>query len=148
MISALFNPAQAISEGIIQMRRATFLILFFVLALVLIGCSKTEQTTNTNTTSGTTEKPATTAPASETASTSGDNIGVPECDDFIAKYDACVSNKVPEMMRAQYKDAIARWRSEWRRMANDPATRGQLAAACKQAAEQQNAALKSFGCAF
>jgi hypothetical protein len=52
------------------------------------------------------------------------------------------------MVRAQYKDAIARWRGEWRRMANDPATRGQLAAACKQAAEQQSAALKSFGCAF
>jgi hypothetical protein len=50
---------------------------------------------------------------------------------------------VPEMVRAQYKDAIARWRSEWRRMANDPATRGQLVAACKQAAEQQAAALKS-----
>jgi hypothetical protein len=133
------------------MRRATIPVLSLIFAVVLIGCSTTENTntnTNTNTASGTTEKPATTTPASETASTSGDKIGVPECDDFIAKYDACVSNKVPEMVRAQYKDAIARWRSEWRRMANDPATRGQLAAACKQAAEQQSGALKSFGCTF
>ena len=131
------------------MVRTTILMACLVLGLVVMACSKTETTTNTNTTSGTTEKPATAAtPATNTASTSGDNIGVPECDDFITKYDACVSNKVPEMVRAQYKDAIARWRSEWRRMANDPATKGQLAAACKQAAEQQSAALKSFGCAF
>ena len=133
------------------MRRTTMLVLSLVCGLVLVACSTTETTnnSNTNSTSSTTEKPATTStPATTTASTSGDNIGVPECDDFITKYDACVSNKVPEMVRAQYKDAIARWRTEWRRMANDPATRGQLAAACKQAAEQQSAALKSFGCAF
>lgn len=133
------------------MRRTTMLVLPLVCGLVLVACSTTETTNNSNTssTSSTAEKPATTStPATTTASTSGDNIGVPECDDFITKYDACVSNKVPEMVRAQYKDAIARWRTEWRRMANDPATRGQLAAACKQAAEQQGAALKSFGCAF
>ncbi|HEX6188861.1 MAG TPA: hypothetical protein VFZ40_12355 [Pyrinomonadaceae bacterium] len=133
------------------MRRTTMLGLSLVCGLVLVACSTTETTNNSNTssTSSTAEKPATTStPATTTASTSGDNIGVPECDDFITKYDACVSNKVPEMVRAQYKDAIARWRTEWRRMANDPATRGQLAAACKQAAEQQSAALKSFGCAF
>jgi hypothetical protein len=133
------------------MRRTTILVLSVVCGLVLIACSKTDTTNNSNTkaSSGTTEKPATaTTPASGTASTTGDNIGVPECDDFITKYDACVSNKVPEMVRAQYKDAVARWRTEWRRMAHDPATRGQLAAACKQAAEQQSAALKSFGCTF
>ena len=128
------------------MRRTTILMLCLALGLVVMACSTTETNTNTNTSSGT--PAAATTPATGTASTTGDNIGVPECDDFITKYDACVSNKVPEMVRAQYKDAIARWRTEWRRMANDPATRGQLAAACKQAAEQQSAALKSFGCTF
>ena len=132
------------------MRRTTMLVLSLVCGLVLMACSKTETTNNSNTSStgSTTEKPATSTPATTTASTSGDSIGVPECDEFITKYDACVSNKVPEMVRAQYKDAIARWRTEWRRMANDPNTRGQLAAACKSAAEQQSAALKSFGCTF
>ena len=133
------------------MRRMTMLALSLVCGLLLMACSTnvTTNNSNTNSNSSTAEKPATaTTPASGTASTTGDNIGVPECDDFITKYDACVSNKVPEMVRAQYKDAIARWRTEWRRMANDPNTRGQLAAACKQAAEQQSAALKSFGCTF
>ena len=133
------------------MRRTTLLALSLVCGLLLMACSTTETTNNrnTNSNSSTAEKPAAaTTPASGTASTTGDNVGVPECDDFITKYDACVSNKVPEMIRAQYKDAIARWRTEWRRMANDPNTRGQLASACKQAAEQQSAALKSFGCTF
>ena len=131
------------------MRITTTLALSLVCGLLLMACTATNTNTNTNTTSNTTEKPATaTTPASGTASSTGDNIGVPECDDFITKYDACVSNKVPEMVRAQYKDAIARWRTEWRRMAADPNTRGQLASACKQAAEQQSSALKSFGCTF
>ena len=130
------------------MRRTTILVLSLVCGLLLMACSTTETRTNSNTAVVTSTPAAATTPATGTASTTGDNIGVPECDDFITKYDACVSNKVPEMVRAQYKDAIARWRSEWRRMANDPATRGQLASACKQAAEQQSAALKSFGCSF
>jgi hypothetical protein len=130
------------------MRRTTILVLSLVCGLLLVACTKTETTYNSNTAVVTSTPASATTPAAGTASTTGDNIGVPECDDFITKYDACVSNKVPEMVRAQYKDAIARWRTEWRRMANDPNTRGQLAAACKQAAEQQAAALKSFGCTF
>ena len=130
------------------MRRTTILVLSLVGGMLLMACTTTETTNNSNTAVVTSTPATATTPASTTASTTGDNIGVPECDDFITKYDACVSNKVPEMVRAQYKDAIARWRTEWRRMANDPATRGQLATACKQAAEQQSAALKSFGCTF
>ena len=130
------------------MRRTTILVLSLVCGLLLMACTTTENTNNSNTAVVTSTPVTATTPASSTASTTGDNIGVPECDDFITKYDACVSNKVPEMVRAQYKDAIARWRTEWRRMANDPNTRGQLATACKQAAEQQSAALKSFGCTF
>ena len=129
------------------MSRTILLIASLVCAVLLFGCSKSETMNNSNSASST-EKPATSTPAAGTASSSADKIGVPECDDFIAKYDACVSNKVPEMVRAQYKEAIARWRSEWRRAANDPATRPTLVATCKQIADQQAAALKSFGCAF
>jgi hypothetical protein len=123
----------------------TLLIFAVLCTAILIGCSKTEE--NSNSTAANSNKttaastPATTAP-------SGNKIGVAECDDFIAKYDACVSSKVPEAARAQYKSAIDQWRASWKKQAEDPATRGALAAACKQAAEQQSAALKSFGCTF
>lgn len=132
------------------MSRTLLLIASLVCAVLLLGCAKTETTNNSNAPAA--EKTGSSAPSSSTPGTttasSDDKIGVPECDDFIAKYDACVSNKVPEMVRAQYKDAIARWRTEWKKLANDPATRAQLATTCKQAAEQQSAALKSFGCSF
>ena len=133
------------------MARTLLLIASLVCAVILLGCSTTTVTTNDNKTTSA-EKPGSSAPATSTpaaaAANAGDKIGVPECDDFIAKYDECVSNKVPEMVRAQYKDGIARWRTEWKRLASDPATRAQLATTCKQIAEQQNAALKSFGCSF
>ncbi|HKP36231.1 MAG TPA: hypothetical protein VJT71_05190 [Pyrinomonadaceae bacterium] len=131
------------------MLRTIFLIASLAFAVVLIGCSTTV-TTNENKATGT-DKPAsstTSTPATTTASSTGDKIGVPECDDFIAKYDECVSNKVPEMARAQYKSAIQQWKTSWKQLAENPQTKGTLASACKQAAEQQNAALKSFGCTF
>lgn len=131
------------------MLKRTLLIFAVLCAAILAGCSKTETTENSNTATGNSNKATTaTTPATSTTttSTSGEKIGIPECDEFIAKYEAC-TNKVPEIARAQYKSAVERWRSEWKKAAADPATKGTLAAACKQAAEQQAAAWKMYGCA-
>lgn len=129
------------------MKRTILLLSSLVFAVVLIGCSKTEMTSNNSNSNATTaEKPA--AAKTETAASSGDKIGVPECDDFIAKYEACVSGKVPEMARAQYQSTLKQWKESWKKLAENPQTKGTLAAACKQAADQQAAALKSFGCSF
>jgi hypothetical protein len=128
------------------MLRISILIASLVFAVVLVGCSKTE--TNDNKAGSKPPSSTSSTPATTAASSSSDKIGVPECDDFIAKYDECVSNKVPEMARAQYKSAIEQWRASWKKLAENPQTKGTLASACKQAAEQQNAALKSFGCSF
>jgi hypothetical protein len=124
----------------------TLLILAVLCTAILIGCGKTETTDNSNTNTGT--KTTTASTPATTTTAPGDKIGVPECDDFITKYDACVSSKVPEAARAQYKSAVAQWRASWKKLADNPATKGSLAAACKQAAEQQAAALKSYGCAW
>jgi len=128
------------------------LLIFCVLcAAILIGCNKTE-TGNSNSTTDNTNKPATTksTPATTTSTTAsaGDKIGVPECDDFIAKYEACVSGKVPEMARAQFQGTVKQWRESWKKLAENPQTKGTLAAACKQAKEQQETALKSYGCTW
>jgi hypothetical protein len=64
------------------MLRNTFLVLCVLCAAILIGCSKTETgnsnmaTNNSNKGTGTTSTTGTTS--------SGDKIGIPECDDFIA----------------------------------------------------------------
>jgi hypothetical protein len=127
------------------MSRTILLIASLVCAVLLFGCSKSETMNNSNSTASS-ERPATSTPAAGTASSTGDKIGVPECDDFIAKYEACAS-KVPEMARAQYQSALKQWRESWKRLAENPSTKGSLAAACKQAAEQQAAAWKMYGCA-
>lgn len=132
------------------MLRKTLLILAVLCTAILIGCSKTETTENSNSTASNSNKATTAAtPATTDTASAGEKIGIPECDDFIAKYDACISSsKVPEAARAQYKSAIDQWRSSWKKLAENPATKGTLAAACKQAAEQQAAALKSYGCSW
>jgi hypothetical protein len=133
------------------MSRIIVLIASLAVAVVLLGCSKTGTTNdnkNSNSAPSTTSTGTTSTSGKSTTASSNDKIGVPECDDFIAKYESCVSNKVPEMARAQYKTAIDQWRASWKKLADNPQTKGSLAAACKQAADQQAAALKSFGCTF
>src|ERR1700686_3274261 len=125
----------------------TLLILAVLCAAILVGCSKTDTMENSNTAAGNSNK-ATTTPTTTTTSTAGEKIGIPECDDFIAKYDACVSSKVAEAQQAQLKSAVDQWRASWKKLAANPATKGTLAAACKQAADQQAAALKSYGCTW
>ena len=123
------------------------LLLGVVCIIVLIGCSKTENTNSNATTANANKAATTTAPPATTAA-AGEKIGVPECDEFIAAYDACVSSKVPESARAQYKTAIAQWRSSWSKLAANPNTKATLAAACKQSAESARASMKSYGCTF
>ena len=118
-------------------------------AIVFAGCAKTENgnsnavTANANRPAASTT-PKTTAPPVATA----EKIGVPECDNFIAAYDACVSSKVPEAVRAQYKTSIEQWRTSWKKLAENPNTKASLPAACKQSAEQARAAMKTYNCTF
>jgi hypothetical protein len=125
-------------------------ILAFCLlgAFVLAGCSKTETMNGNSTTSNSNKAGTTTAASTSTASSAGDKIGVPECDDFIARYEACVAGKVPEMARSQFATVTKTWRDSWRKAASTPEGKAGLAAACKKAAEDQRAAMKPYGCDF
>jgi len=90
--------------------------------------------------------PATTTTPATTATGAGTDIGVPECDDFLTKYEACITGKVPEAARAQFNSSLKMWRDSWRQAASTPQGKAGLAQGCKMAAEQSKAALKSFGC--
>ena len=125
------------------MQKRILLTMCVAVAFLVVACAQPETSTNRNagSTASSTSTPAAAAP-------SGDKIGIAECDDFLAAYDACVSNKVPEAVRAQYKASIEQWRSSWKKLAENPETRGSLAAACKQSAEQARVQMKSFDCTF
>src|SRR2546421_209760 len=124
------------------MLRKSLLIFSILCAAILVGCNKTE-TSNSNSTADNSNK---SRASSGTTASSGDKIGVPECDDYLAKYESCAP-KVPEAGRAAYKSAGDSMRASWKKLAADPVTRGSLAAACKQATETQAAAWKMYGCA-
>ncbi|HEY0432081.1 MAG TPA: hypothetical protein VGC61_09690 [Pyrinomonadaceae bacterium] len=126
------------------------LLACMVFAIVLVGCAKSEPANNNAASAANANKPATaTTPATTTAAnTTAEKIGVPECDEFIANYDTCISSKVPEATRAQYKTAIEQWRTSWRKLAENPQTKATLAAACKQSAEQARTSMKTYNCTF
>lgn len=134
------------------MLRKSFLIFAVLCVAFLIGCSKSESTNNNNSMSTGVDKPMTTnSPSSTTKSsttTSGEKIGIAECDDFLAKYDDCVTKNVPEAQRAQYESSLKQWRDSWRQLAKNDMTKGTLAAACKQALEQAKSSMKSYNCTF
>jgi len=126
-------------------------------ALFLPGCNKSQTTENGNAAANankamTSNSPAmTTNPAtntnSSTTATAG-KIGVPECDEFLAKYDACVSGKVPATIRAQYMTGSEQWRKSWAALAANPSAKAKLAQACKTAEENARPTMKSYGCDF
>ena len=122
-----------------------FLAFCLLCAFVLIGCSKTETMNNNSTTSNSSK---TTTTTTSTTSSTGDKIGVPECDDYLAKYEACVNGKVPEMARAQFNSAMKTTRDAWRKAAATPEGKAGLAAACKQATELAKTSMKAYGCEF
>lgn len=124
------------------------LLLGAVCAIVLVGCSASTPNQNAATTVNANTGVSTLAPATTAPAATAEKIGVPECDDFIAAYDACVSSKVPEQVRAQYKTSIEQWRTSWKKLAANPATKGTLAAACKQSADSARTSMKTYNCTF
>lgn len=126
----------------------TLLAFCLLCAFVLIGCSKTDTMTNSNSTTSNSNKTTTTTTTTSTTSSTGDKIGVPECDDYIAKYEACVSGKVPEMARGALNSTLKSARDAWRKAASTPEGKAGLAAACKQATEQAKTSMKAYGCEF
>ncbi len=103
-----------------------------VTVLSLAGCKKTE------------------APAADAAApaASADTVkagtGVAECDQYLEKVYACISDKVPEAQRDMMKQGIEQSKSAW----NGIADKSALAAQCKTAMEQAKTSFGAMGCTF
>ena len=131
------------------MLRRTLPVLFVLSALFLFACGKTAPPTN-DAGPEAAKKAATPAatPAATATTPSTGKIGVPECDDYLAKVEACVSSKVPEAQRPGYKAAMDANRKAWQQAASTPQGKAGLAAACKQATEAARKAYKAYNCTF
>jgi hypothetical protein len=94
------------------------------------GGAKTDNTAATNSTS------------------SGDSVGVPECDEYIKKYEACVNTKIPDAQRGTFKSSLDTLRKSWKDAAANPQSKAGLATGCKAALDQAKTSMASFGCAW
>jgi hypothetical protein len=117
-----------------------------VTGLLVLACAKSE--TNRNAAATNSAAPASTPATSTNSSASTTKIGIEECDAFLTAYENCVSTKVPEAARATYRTSIATWRTEWKKLADNPQTRGTLVGICKTQTETARTQLKSVGCTF
>ena len=146
------------------------------IAMFSFGCGSgsttatTVNNTNTSINSNSNAKPANTITTSTTANTTSaapsntetaktqpaaaadDTIGVPECDDYIKKYDACLAKiavKSPKAA-ATMKAAFVNFTDRWKKDANAPEGKSSVANACKAALEEarSNPALSTYACAW
>jgi hypothetical protein len=129
------------------MSKSLLLMLCILTGLLVLACSKTYET-NRNAAPATTSTPATTTNRNDNAPTTAEKVGVAECDNFITAYETCVSSKVPEASRAQLRAAVTTWRANWKKLADNPQTRGTLAAACKTQLDATRTQMKPYGCTF
>jgi hypothetical protein len=74
--------------------------------------------------------------------------GVAACDDFLKKYEACVTTKVPAAQRATFQGQLDQTRKTWTDLAKNPSTKAALEGSCKQTSEQLTTAMKAYGCSF
>ena len=93
---------------------------------------------------------ASAAPAatSAAAATAGAEFGVPECDDYIKKYLACIDSKVPEAARATVRQSLDQVKSQWKQAAATDQGKAGLAMGCKAATDAAKTAMAAYGCTF
>ena len=136
------------------MSKSLLLMLCILIGLLVLACAKTEETnrndtaTNANGSSATAPAPAATATNRNDNSDATAQVGVAECDTFITAYENCVTTKVPEATRAQFRTTMTTWRTEWKKLADNPQTRGTLANICKTHMENARTQMKAYNCTF
>ncbi len=95
--------------------------------------------------------PATQAPAATVAAApaaGAAEFGVPECDDYMTKYVACIDSKVPEAGRAMVRQSLEQTKAQWKLAASTPEGKAGLAGACKTMNETAKTAMAAYGCTF
>ncbi|MDH7797662.1 MULTISPECIES: hypothetical protein [unclassified Beijerinckia] len=82
------------------------------------------------------------------AAHAADPIGIPACDDFLTKYEACISGKVPEAQKSMFQGQIDQMRKSWTDLAKNPQTKPSMEAMCKSSSDQMKTAVSAYGCTF
>lgn len=131
------------------MSKSLLLLICLLCTSLLLGCAKSESTTNREGAAPVNSAAPAPSPAATVHTTSvGEKIGVPECDAFITAYEACVNDKVPAAARPQFNNSLATWRKSWHDLAANPRTKATLVGVCKTSLDQAKQSMKAYGCTF
>jgi len=79
---------------------------------------------------------------------SAQQVGVPVCDDFLAKYEACVTTRIPAAQQPAFKTSLDQTRKAWSDAAKNPTAKAALESSCKQTADQLKQTLAAYNCSF
>lgn len=122
------------------------LFLAATAAIALVACKPADKPVEATAAAVETPAPEATPAAAPVASTDTVNAGtgVPECDQYLEKIYACISDKVPEAQRDMMKQGIEQSKAGWAAITDKSA----LAAQCKTAMDQAKAAYGAMGCTF
>ena len=127
--------------------KTQLLILAAIGTLALAGCKKAE-TPATDAPAATPAAAPAAAAAEVTPAPATDTVkagtGVPECDQYLEKVYACISDKVPEAQRDMMKQGIEQSRSAWAGVTD----KTELANQCKTLLEQAKTSFGALGCTF
>src|SRR5215475_11031858 len=83
-----------------------------------------------------------------TAAAHAQSTGIAACDDFLTKYDSCVSSKLPDAQRALYKSQLDQTRKLWLDMSKNPTAKAAMETTCKQTMDAVKTSLQAYGCSF
>lgn len=132
------------------MSKSLLLMSCILIGLLVLACGKAVET-NRNGSTNTATATAPVAPPTNKNDNSGASlaqVGVAECDTFITAYENCVTTKVPETARAQFQTTMTTWRTEWKKLADNPQTRPTLVNICKTHMENARTQMKAYNCTF
>jgi hypothetical protein len=96
--------------------------------------------------SSSTSTPSATAGSSSAGNTAA-QFGVPECDDYIQKYLACIE-KMPGGAQSGARTTLDSTREQWKQAAATEAGKSALAMTCKAAVDSARTATTPYGCTW
>ena len=82
--------------------------------------------------------------------TSADSVGVPECDEYIKKYEACLTSIAAKAPQAQpsLKTAFEQQRNAFKQAAATEQGKASLGTTCKQAIETAKQSTAAYSCSW
>jgi hypothetical protein len=106
------------------------LSMFAALALLFVACKKEEKADPGKTEPAKTE-PAKTEPAKTEPAAGGNKIGIAICDEYLDKFEKCITTKMPEAARAGLKTGLDTTRNAWKSAAATEVGKKALENSCK-----------------